>query len=62
MNTAIFWDVAPCNLAIALMMEAVSTSQTSASSYQTTQRIMPEDSHLLSSSSLVNSVTTLNFS
>jgi hypothetical protein len=32
--------------AIALMMEAVSTSETSFSSYQTTRRNIPEDSHL----------------
>jgi hypothetical protein len=31
---------------IALMMEAVSTSQTSANFYQTTRRNIPEDSHL----------------
>jgi hypothetical protein len=32
---------------IALMMEAVSTSETSVNLYQTTQRYNPEDSHLL---------------
>jgi hypothetical protein len=55
----VFWDVAPCNvvqidrrfrdaycLLIALMMEAVSTSETSVSFYQTTP--IPEDSHLCS--------------
>jgi hypothetical protein len=34
------------DLAIALMMEAVSTSETSVNFYQTTQRNIPEDSHL----------------
>jgi hypothetical protein len=54
----VFWDVAPCSLAevyslfrgvfdeIALMMEAVRTSETSANFYQTTRRNIPEDSHL----------------
>jgi hypothetical protein len=32
---------------IALMMEAVSTSETSVNLYHTTQRNIPEDSHLL---------------
>jgi hypothetical protein len=32
--------------AIALMMEAVSTSETSVSFYQNTRRIIPEDSHI----------------
>jgi hypothetical protein len=47
-------DVAPCSLVeiyrsfrlIALMMEAVSTSETSVNFYQTTGRNAPEDSHL----------------
>jgi hypothetical protein len=34
-------------LLIALMMEAVSTSETSVNIYQTTRRNIPEDSHLL---------------
>jgi hypothetical protein len=58
----VFWDVAPCSLveidrrfrgvtasitkAIALMMEAASTSETSVNFYQTTRRNNPEDSHL----------------
>jgi hypothetical protein len=54
----VFWDVAPCSLAetdrhfrgayylIALMMEAVSTSEMLVSFYQTTWRNIPEDSHL----------------
>jgi hypothetical protein len=33
-------------MAIALMMEAVSTSETSVSYYQTTRRNIPEDNHL----------------
>jgi hypothetical protein len=33
-------------LAIALMMEAVSISETSVSIYQTTRRNIPEDNHL----------------
>jgi hypothetical protein len=32
--------------AIALMMEAISTSETSVDIYQTTRRNIPEDSHL----------------
>jgi hypothetical protein len=52
---AVFWVVAPCSLvevyrlfrsAIALMMEAASTSETLANFYQTTWRNNPEDSHL----------------
>jgi hypothetical protein len=52
---AVFWDVAPCSLVdylvedeslIALMMEAVRTSETLVNFYQTTQRYNPEDSHL----------------
>jgi hypothetical protein len=43
----VFWYVAPCTLVeIALMMEAVSTSETSVSFYQTTRHNIPEDSHL----------------
>jgi hypothetical protein len=52
----VFWDAAPCSLVeidrslrrtlIALMMEAVSTSETSVNFYKTTQRKIPEDSHL----------------
>jgi hypothetical protein len=38
---AVFWIVA-----IALMMEAASTSETSVNFYQTTRRYNPEDSHL----------------
>jgi hypothetical protein len=51
---AVFWVVAPCSLVevyqrfrIALMMEAVMTSETMVSFYQTTWRYNPEDSHLL---------------
>jgi mannose/fructose-specific phosphotransferase system component IIA len=55
----VFWDVVPCSLVnftgvsevltalnITLMMEAASTSETSANFYQTTRRNIPEDSHL----------------
>jgi hypothetical protein len=53
----VFWVVAPCSLVevyrhfrgvcyIALMMEAASTSETSANFYQTALRNNPEDSHL----------------
>jgi hypothetical protein len=42
-----FWVVAPCSLAmIALLMEAVSTSETLVNFYRTTRRYNPEDSHL----------------
>jgi hypothetical protein len=44
-----FWDVAPCSLVdtlIALMMEAVSISETSVNFYQTIRRNIPEDSCL----------------
>jgi hypothetical protein len=34
------------NCAIALMMEAVNTSETSVNFYQTTRGSIPEDSHL----------------
>jgi hypothetical protein len=43
---AVFWVVAPCGLAIALMMKATNTSEPSVNLYQTTQRNNPEDSHL----------------
>jgi hypothetical protein len=54
MKRTVFWDVALCSLievcrrfrgAIAMMMEAVSTSETSVNFYQTTWRKIPEDSH-----------------
>jgi hypothetical protein len=41
----VFWDVASLWL-IALMIEAANTSKTSVNIYQTTRRIIPEDSHL----------------
>jgi hypothetical protein len=43
---AVFWFVAPCSLAITLLMEAARTSETSVNFYQTTRRYNPEDSHL----------------
>jgi hypothetical protein len=55
---AVFWGFEPCSLVyidrrfrgayclVALMMEAVNTSETSVSIYQTTRRNIPEDSHL----------------
>jgi hypothetical protein len=57
MKMAAFWDVKPCSLvditdisevltAITLMMEAVSSSETSVSIYHTTQCNIPEDSHI----------------
>jgi hypothetical protein len=52
---AVFWVVAPCSLVevyqralIALMMEAVRTSETFVNFYQTTRRYNPEDNHLQS--------------
>jgi hypothetical protein len=48
---AVTWDVAPCGLVetdrcfIALMMEAVGTSETSVNFCQTTRRHIPEESH-----------------
>jgi hypothetical protein len=50
MKMAVFWDAAH-NLFTALMMEAVSTSETSVNFYQTTWRNIPEDSHLYTRSS-----------
>jgi hypothetical protein len=51
MKMAVLWVVAQCirHLAvriIALMMEAVETSETLVNSYQTTRRYNPEDSHV----------------
>jgi hypothetical protein len=46
MKMAVFWDVAARSLFIALMMEAVNTSETSVSFYQRIRRNIPEDSHL----------------
>jgi hypothetical protein len=45
MNMAVFWDVAPCSL-VALMVEAVSSFETSVNIYQTARRNISEDSHL----------------
>jgi hypothetical protein len=55
----VFWDVAPCSLVetddvsevitasiIALMMEAVNTSETSVNFYHTSRINGPEDGHL----------------
>jgi hypothetical protein len=41
----VFWDVALCR-AIALMMEAVRTSESSVNFYETIRHNIPEDSHL----------------
>jgi hypothetical protein len=52
MKLTVFWAVVPCSLVsiirviIALMMEAVSTSETLVNLYQTTWHNIPEDSHL----------------
>jgi hypothetical protein len=46
MKMAVFWVVVPCGL-IALMMEAVQTSETLINSYQSAWHYNPEDSHLL---------------
>jgi hypothetical protein len=46
MKMAVFWVVAPCRLAIALVMVAARTSETLVNFYQTTWRYNPEDSHL----------------
>jgi hypothetical protein len=43
MKMIVFWVVAPCR-AIAMMMEAASTSETSVNFYQTARRNNPEDS------------------
>jgi hypothetical protein len=43
---AVFRVVAPCSLAIVLMMEAARTSETLVNFYQTIRRYNPEDSHL----------------
>jgi hypothetical protein len=63
MKMTIFWDIAPCNLVevnrrlrgavIALIKEAVSTSETSVNFYETTRRNYPEDSHLPSAVNLL---------
>jgi hypothetical protein len=42
----VFWDVQPCPIIIALRMEAVYTSETSANFNVTTWRYIPEDSKL----------------
>jgi hypothetical protein len=51
MKSAVFRDIALCNLAplsrvIALMMEAISISETSVNSYQITRCKIPEDCNL----------------
>jgi hypothetical protein len=45
MKMAVFWVVAPCGL-IALMKEAVQTSETLVNSYESTRNYNPKDSHL----------------
>jgi hypothetical protein len=48
MKMTVFWVVAPCRLSlIALMKEAVQTSETLVNLYQCIRRYNPEDSHLL---------------
>jgi hypothetical protein len=56
LKMAVFWDVAPCSVVeidrrfrrglIALMMKAVSTSETSVNFYQRIRHNIPEESHL----------------
>jgi hypothetical protein len=59
MSMAVFWDVAPCGLAEidrrfrgpyfiirAMVMETISTSETSVNFYQTTRLNIPEDHRL----------------
>jgi hypothetical protein len=43
---AVFWVVAPCSLAIALMWEAARTTETLVNYYQTPRCYNPEDSNL----------------
>jgi hypothetical protein len=51
----VFWDFEPCSVvgidrllrgSVVLTSEAVSTSETSVTIYETTRRSIPEDSHL----------------
>jgi hypothetical protein len=49
MKMAVFWVIGPCRLVevfIALMMEAVRTSETLVNVYQSTMRYNPEDCHI----------------
>jgi hypothetical protein len=48
MKMTAFWDIVPCSLVeeIALMMEAVCTSETSVNFYGTTRRNIPKGCHL----------------
>jgi hypothetical protein len=48
MKMTVFWDDAPCD--IGLMIEAVSTSETSVYFYQTKRRYIPENSNFHESS------------
>jgi hypothetical protein len=41
-----FWDTLPCSLVEGLMIEVVSTSETSIYFYETTRRNIPEGCHL----------------
>jgi hypothetical protein len=63
----VIWDVAPCGLIKifrcklnALIMEAVSTSETSDSFNQTTRRNTPADSHLHLSRLNMSSITDMS--
>jgi hypothetical protein len=75
MKTTVFWNVAPCSVrnwptfqrclpsAIALMMEGVTTSETSVNFYETIRRNIPEDSNfhttILSICTVMQSVAVL---
>jgi hypothetical protein len=49
----VFWVIA---LAIALIMEAASISETSVNFYESTWRYNPDDSHRRSSANIINSM------
>jgi hypothetical protein len=61
MKMHVFWDAAPCSLVeIALMMEAVSNSETSVNFYEITRRNIPDDSYLLGfSDNTCNNIASL---
>jgi hypothetical protein len=60
MNITAFFDIASCRRIIALMMEAVRTSETSVNFYETTWCNILEGCHLHSLLRSLNFIKTLN--
>jgi hypothetical protein len=64
METIAFWDIAPCSFVDvyrrfigALMMEAISNTETSVNFYRTTCRNIPEDCHIVAAKPEISKTT-----